>query len=138
MTRIKTVSVWTGVVAMAALVSACGNTAERPGPETTRETEGVAAQASEAVTDAGRAVGDAVLDGGRAADAAFETADVKVALSADARVDAGDINVDTDHASKTVTLKGKVPTAAQKMFAEEIAMKRAVGYRVENQLSIGT
>jgi osmotically-inducible protein OsmY len=56
---------------------------------------------------------------------------------ADARVDAGDINVDTDHVSKMVTLTGRVPTAAQKTFAGEIAVKRAVGYRVENQLRVG-
>jgi hypothetical protein len=136
MKRISRMSIWTGVMVMAAMVSAC-DTADRSASET-RETGGVAAQATEAVTDAGRAVGDAVLDGGRAADAAFETVDVKSALSADARVDAGDINVDTDHISKTVTLKGRVPTAAQKALAEEIAVKRAVGYRVENQLIVGT
>ena len=39
--------------------------------------------------------------------------------------------------TKTVTLKGHVPTAAQKTVAEEIAVKKAVGYRVENKLTIG-
>ena len=32
--------------------------------------------------------------------------DVKAALMADSRVDAGDINVDTDHKKKTVVFKG--------------------------------
>jgi len=138
MTHVKTVSAWTGAVTMAALLSACSNTTERSGLEATGDVTSVAAQAGEAVKDAGRSVGEAVLDGGRAADAAFETADVKTALMADARVDAGDINVDTDHASKRVTLTGRVPTAAQKTFAGEIAVKRAVGYRVENQLRVGS
>ena len=47
-----------------------------------------------------------------------------MALTADARVDASDINVDTNHETKTVMLKGRVPTAAQKTIAEEIADRR--------------
>ena len=38
---------------------------------------------------------------------------------------------------KTVTLKGKVPTAAQKTIAEDIATAKAVGYRVRNELTVG-
>ena len=51
-----------------------------------------------------------MANAGRAADAAVETMDVKAALMADSRVDAGGINVDTDHETKTVILKGRVPT----------------------------
>ena len=64
--------------------------------------------------------------------------DVKTALFADSRIDSGGINVDTDHVTKTVTLKGHVPTAAQKTVAEEIAVKKAVGYRVENKRTISS
>lgn len=137
MTRMNDVAMWTAVAATSALLSGCDTASDRSLSETKREATGVAGTVADAAKDAGRSVGDAVLTGGRAADAALETADVKAALTADSRVDAGDINVDTDHLSKTVTLKGRVPTAAQKVVAEEIAVKRAVGYRVENQLSVG-
>ena len=63
--------------------------------------------------------------------------DVKAALMRDNRVDAGGINVDTNHQTKTVVLKGKVPTAAQKTLAEQIATEQAAGYRVQNELTVG-
>src|SRR3990170_837569 len=53
--------------------------------------------------------------------AAVETVDVKAALIADGRVDASSINVDTSASTKTVVLKGSVPTAEQKATAEAIA-----------------
>ena len=137
MRPIKLLSVWAGAVAIASVAAGCNGQAERTSSEAVRDGSSVAGQASDAVKDAGSAVGDAVLNGGRAADAAVETLDVKTALVADSRIDAGDINVDTDHIAKTVTLKGHVPTAAQKTFAEEIAVKKAVGYRVENKLTVG-
>jgi osmotically-inducible protein OsmY len=51
-------------------------------------------------------------------------------------VDASDINVDTFAATKTVVLKGTVPTEAQKAAAERIAVREAVGYKVNNQLTV--
>lgn len=137
MTRLHAVTMWTAVAATTALLSGCDAASDRSTSDTKPDAPGVTGRAVEAAKDTGRAAGDAVMTGGRAADAAFETADVKAALMADSRVNAGDINVDTDHVSKTVTLKGRVPTVAQKVAAEEIAVKRAVGYRVENQLSVG-
>lgn len=101
-------------------------------------TAGAARDAGGAVKDAGRGVGDAVGNAGRAGDAAVETMDVKLALTTDSRVDASNINVDTDHTTKTVTLKGRVPTAAQKTIAEQIATGKATGYRVINQLAVGS
>lgn len=138
MRRIKLLSVWAGAVAIASVAAGCTGQAERTTSEAVRDGSSVAGQAGDAVKDAGSAVGEAVLNGGRAADAAVETLDVKTALIADSRIDAGDINVDTDHLAKTVTLKGHVPSAAQKAFAEETAVKKAVGYRVENQLTISS
>lgn len=96
-----------------------------------------ASDASAAAKSAAGEVKDAVANGGRAADAAVETMDVKAALSADSRVDASDINVDTDHVTKTVTLRGKVPTAEQKALAEQVATQRATGYTVRNLLAVG-
>jgi len=46
---------------------------------------------------------------------------------------AGDTNADT----KTVTLKGTVPTAAQKAAAEKVAREKAEGCRVRNLLTVG-
>lgn len=80
---------------------------------------------------------EAVREGGRAADAAMETMDVKAALMRDTRVDAGDINVDTNHETKTVVLKGRVPSAEQKTLAGDIAIAQAKGYRVQNDLIVG-
>lgn len=70
------------------------------------------------------------------ASAGMETMDVKGALIADGRVDAADVNVDTDAKTRTVVLKGSVPSDEQKKTAEEIAKREAEGYKVENQLTI--
>jgi osmotically-inducible protein OsmY len=106
--------------------------ADRAGNSVSRAADDV----GNATKTAARETGDAVKDAGRAASAAIETMDVKTALMADKRVDASHINVDTDHKQKTVTLKGEVPTAAQKATAEQIAVKEATGYRVVNRLVI--
>ena len=68
--------------------------------------------------------------------AAVETFDVKAALIADGRVDASSINVDTFASTKTVVLKGSVPTAEQKATAETIAREQAKGYTITNQLTV--
>lgn len=68
--------------------------------------------------------------------AATNTVDVKSALIADGRVDASNINVDTSSSTKTVVLKGSVPTAQQKATAEAIARDKAEGYTVNNQLTV--
>lgn len=68
--------------------------------------------------------------------AAVETVDVKSALIADARVDATNINVDTIASTKTVVLKGSVPTVQQRSIAESIAREQAKGYTIANQLTV--
>jgi hypothetical protein len=73
---------------------------------------------------------------GERAGAATETFDVKAALIADKTVDASDINVDTFAETKTVVLRGTVPTEAQKDTAERIAIREAEGYKVNNQLTV--
>ncbi|MGE3509740.1 MAG: BON domain-containing protein [Vicinamibacterales bacterium] len=122
-------------------VAACGDAGDRNRTDRIdnagEQIEDAAGDVGEATRDAGREVGDGVGTAGRAAGAAFETADVKTALMTDSRVDAGDINVDTNHDTKTVVLKGRVPSEAQKDIAEEIARREAEGYRVDNQLRIG-
>ena len=75
-------------------------------------------------------------DTGDRAAAATETADVKLAISMDKTVDASDINVDTDPATKIVTLKGTVTSAEQRARAEAIAVREATGFRVVNELVV--
>jgi osmotically-inducible protein OsmY len=75
-------------------------------------------------------------DVGDRASAATETADVKLAISMDKTVDASDINVDTDAATKVVTLKGTVASAEQKARAEAIAVREATGFKVVNELVV--
>ena len=131
MRRMARTSGLVGAVAVVLACAACSDRAEDRAAETARDT-------GRATSDATRSAGDAVANAGRAADAAVETMDVKAALMADSRVDASDINVDTDHQTKTVVLKGRVPTAAQKTLAEQIAVEKAVGYRVQNNLTVGS
>ncbi len=110
-----------GTLAFIAMVTACGNTAEG----VKEDAENAADKTSEAAASTGEAMGGAM-----------ETGQVKAAIIADSRVAAGDINVDTDEAKKTVTLKGSVRTEAEKTIAGEIATAKAVGYAVINDLAI--
>lgn len=126
------------VCALAIVVSsvACSDRME-PRATDAAPTAGTAGRdAGKAVADTARTAGDAVANAGRAADAAVETMDVKAALMADSRVDAAGINVDTNHTTKTVVLKGAVPTAEQKTLAEQIAREKAVNYQVQNDLTV--
>lgn len=100
--------------------------------EAKEEAADARAEGREAADDARRTAGKA----GSAIDAAGETIDVKTALMADDTVDADDINVDTFHETKTVVLKGSVPTAAMKTAAGRIAAREAEGYKVDNQLVV--
>jgi osmotically-inducible protein OsmY len=108
-------------LALLCALAACSNTADGMRQDTDR--------AADKTTKAATATGDAM--GG-----AMETASVKTAIMADSRVDAGDINVDTDEARKTVTLNGAVKTKDQKRIAGEIAAEKAKGYSVVNNLAI--
>lgn len=104
---------WTAalvIAGMAASGAACANTARGVAQDTERVVERTAA--------------------------GVETMDVKAALIADGRVDATNINVDTIASSKTVVLKGSVPSAEQKATAEAIARDQAKGYRITNNLSV--
>ena len=109
------------VVAAFSIVAGCKNTAD--GAKKDAE---IAADKS---ADAAAKTGDAVSG-------ATETGQVKSAIMADTRVDAGDINVDTDEAKKTVTLRGTVKTEAERVIAGEIAIGKATGYTVVNNLTV--
>jgi osmotically-inducible protein OsmY len=127
--------------AVAALSVACSDDGVRQdADEAGEEAREAAREGTDAATDAARRAGDgvagAVDSAGRTADAAMETVDVKAALVADSRIDASDINVDTNHQTRTVVLKGSVPTSEQKTLAGQVAAEQAVGYRVDNQLTV--
>lgn len=108
-------------VALLVLSVGCRNTAEG----VKQDTEVAADKSAEAASATVDAVGGAL-----------ETASVKAAIIADERVGAGDINVDTDEATKTVTLNGAVKTEEQKRIAGEIAATKATGYAIVNNLAI--
>jgi osmotically-inducible protein OsmY len=95
---------------------------------------------AERVSDARNAVADARQAANEVADAtsaAAQTAKVKAALVADSSVKAAGINVDTDAATKTVILKGYVPSEAEKTAASRIATEKASpGYSVRNELAV--
>jgi osmotically-inducible protein OsmY len=123
-----------GVVTVAVFAAACSDQTQERAEEAARATgAAVESAAGDAVRNAERASETAPA---QAVKAAFETVDVKAALMADSRVDASNINVDTDHRTKTVTLKGRVPSAAQKATAAEIATTKAEGYTVNNLLEV--
>jgi osmotically-inducible protein OsmY len=64
--------------------------------------------------------------------------DVKAALLADKNVDASHIDIDVNKDTKTLYLRGTVPTAAQKALAEKIARDKADGFAVRNELTVMT
>jgi osmotically-inducible protein OsmY len=62
--------------------------------------------------------------------------DVKTALMADSSVNAANVNVDVHADTKTVVLRGSVPSADQKAKAGQIAQSKAPGYTIDNQLTV--
>jgi osmotically-inducible protein OsmY len=61
---------------------------------------------------------------------------IKSALIADKSVHASDVDVDVSGSTRTVTLKGIVPTGAQKAEAERVARNKAPGYEIVNMLAV--
>ena len=94
-------------------------------------------EVGKAANKAGDAIAGGAKDVGNAVAGGSQTLDIKTALMADKAVDASHIDVVTDGATKTVTLKGRVPSAAQKAAAERIARAHANGYKVRNTLTVG-
>ena len=128
MRQITTAFVATLLVA----ATACSNTAKGVEKDAEKAGDNAAAATDKAVDATASGAANATATVG----AAMETADVKTALMADTRVDAGDINVDTNKDTKTVTLNGTVPSDAQRKLAEEVAKAKAPEYTVVNKLTI--
>ena len=152
-----------GTLAMLALAlaPACRNTAEGVKEDTRENTEKAKEESREArdaskdtadkIGDQAKETGDKIVEGakdvgqaikegaqevGSEVHAKKQTVDVKTALMADKSIDASHIDIDTNADTKTVTLKGTVPSAAQKAAAERVAREHAEGYTVRNQLTV--
>src|SRR5918994_3228766 len=97
-------------------------------------------EAGNAAERAGDRVGqeprEATRSVGATLDAAAQTMQIKTALIDADNLDANNIDVDTNATTKTVTLKGHVPTAAQKAAAERIAKEKAPDYRIVNSIVV--
>jgi osmotically-inducible protein OsmY len=114
--------------------------AKQEGREAANDVGAAAREAGSEIKEAAGKAGNAVVGAAEkaapAVNAAKQTLDVKTALMADAAIDASKIDVDTDEATKTVTLKGTVANANQKSAAERIARAKAGGYSIHNQLTV--
>lgn len=131
------------VAASALVVVGCENTARGAGKDARENTAAARESAREARVETAEATeraGERLESGtqtvGADIDAAKQTLDVKTALMADTTVDASEINVDTFADTKTVHLRGSVPSAEQKSAAERIAQSKAEGYTIKNELQI--
>jgi len=116
---------------------------QKAADETKEAAQKVGEQAKEAAGKVGEGAQEAgakVKEGAREVvsqlDASKQLVDVKAALMADSGIDASNIRVDTDADSKTVTLRGSVPTSSQKLAADRIARDKAQGYTVVNHLMV--
>jgi osmotically-inducible protein OsmY len=131
----------------ASLLGACENTARgiEQDTENNRARAKAAAEAAapkieQATAEAKEVVANAAVDAANTTantlDGATRTMQVKMALVADKSVDASEIHVETNQTARTVTLKGHVPTSAQKAAAERIARAKALDYQVVNTLVV--
>ena len=148
-------------VTVLALAPACRNTAEGVKKDSEQNAEKARREGHEAKAgsrdaadksaDKAKEVGDKIAEGakemgekikegakdvGSEVSASKQTLDVKAALMADKSIDASHIDVDSDAGTRTVSLKGTVPTAAQKAAAERVARNKAEGYAVRNLLTV--
>ncbi len=110
---------------------ACSNTVE--GVKKDAKENRVEERAEKAVEK----VAEAVHEAGHEIRVHALAIEIKAALVADKRVEAGGISVDANEDTRTVTLKGSVPSEAQREAAERTARKKAKGYRVRNLLTVG-
>jgi hyperosmotically inducible periplasmic protein len=136
-TCVRRLSVWTCAAGVVVSVAACDNTAIGIKRDTEINSKKAAIKASGAADRATQATSAAARTATVAAEAAAQTVNVKTALLTDKRVAAKGIDVDTDGTTRTVTLRGRVPSDDQRAIAEQIAIERSSGYRVRNELTIG-
>jgi hypothetical protein len=131
------------LVLLAALAPACRETAEGLKEDAARNEAAarevgreVQAEAAHAAEQAAEKTSEALTGAAQQAEAAGRTLKVKTGLTASTEVDASRIDVDSDGPSRTVVLRGSVPTAAQRAAAETLAIANADGWAVRNELAV--
>src|SRR5262245_25476590 len=107
---VRRLSLWACAAGVVLFSTACRNTAAGRKRDTEENRRQGTAEASKAADQAADATADAAQRAAQAAQAGAQTMSVKTALLADKRVSATGINVDTDTTTRTVTLKGHVPS----------------------------
>ena len=134
------------ILTAATAASSCSNTSQQqttvrssPAP-TASPTSGGPTDVTQRISDEAGKIADKAKEEAKDVAASVATEkqaiDVRAALMADKAIDASKIDVDADGATKTVTLKGTVPSAAQKSAAEKLARAKAEGYTVKSQLTV--
>lgn len=149
------------IIALTGMTVACENTreglekdAKANAPKVERAAEQTAAATKEVAREVSKAAGPAVaairegtaaaaqvarerMSGAtRAVDAAQQTAQIKAALMADATIDSTTIDIDTVADTRTVVLKGRVRSAAEKASAGRIAAAKAPDFTIDNRLEV--
>jgi hypothetical protein len=110
--------------------------AEKTGDAVKDAAHDVKKDAKPVAKDVGEKVKEGAHKTGDALDAAKQHVDVKAALLADKNVDASHIDIDIDKDTKTLYLRGTVPTEGQKVAAGRIAREKASDYLIRNQLTV--
>lgn len=110
--------------------------AQKTGEVIKETAQDVKREAKPVAKDVGQKVKEGAQKTGEALDATKQHLDVKAALLADKNVDASHIDIDVNKDTKTLYLRGTVPTAAQKALAEKIARDKADGFAVRNELTV--
>jgi osmotically-inducible protein OsmY len=115
-----------------------GDAAKDLGSAIKQESKDVGSAIKQESKDVGSAIAGGAKDVASDVAAKTQTLEVKTALLAAKGIDASHIDVDTDAGTKTVTLKGSVPTSDQKAAAERVARDKAKGYTVRNLLTVAS
>jgi hypothetical protein len=110
--------------------------AEKAGEKVKEGARGAKDDAKPVAKDVEKKVKEGADKTGQVVDATKQHLDVTAALLADKTVDASHIDVDVDKNTKTLYLRGTVPTAAQKTAAGRIARDKADGFTVHNELTV--
>ena len=117
-----------------------GRSAKEGSRDAADKSADTAKEVGDKVAEGAKEVGEKIKEGakdiGSEVSASKQTVEVKAALMADKNIDASHIDVDTDAAARTVSLKGTVPTAVQKAAAEKVARGKVDGYAVRNLLTV--
>lgn len=117
-------------------LKAAGEDSEHAAQEIGARAGEIGSDVAQGARDVGDAIEQEATALGSDVAAGKQTLDVKAALMLDRSIDSSHIDVDTDGATNTVTLRGWVPNATDKAGAERVARAAAEGYEVVNLLTL--